>query len=267
MISDYIVGSVRVSVTCQSRLLPRRRHKQARLKLPGQTWIETQPTRFTKLTPNAGSYCIEKARVLRGDLTSSFKVSNAGRYFRLCNADLPVDPKADDKPSSQAVDDDETCSCPSKIVSRQDFKATFEGLDRKDKYFAMVSRFDHGAFFGVPSEAVRPSHISEKRTASKVATQTSPSKPQSKTRSSPAKSLTTPSKSKTYGASTYNSSGGFQHVDYSNADDDDNEPAVPWYNHGGSYTGLDNISSSTPAPKQSTSGQVSRATEHAHDQR
>lgn len=39
-------------------------------------------------------------------------------------------------------------------VPRGDFKAIFEKLDHRQSYFAMVSRVDDGAFFGMPSERI-----------------------------------------------------------------------------------------------------------------
>jgi hypothetical protein len=46
----------------------------------------------------------------------------------------------------------DVCDCPIKIVPRKDFDVVFQGLDSANEYLVMVSRKEHLAFYGVPSE-------------------------------------------------------------------------------------------------------------------
>ncbi len=48
------------------------------------------------------------------------------------------------------------CGCPVQAVPGNKFEAVFRGLDHREDYFPMVSRFEDKAFFGRPPAPVRP---------------------------------------------------------------------------------------------------------------
>jgi hypothetical protein len=51
------------------------------------------------------------------------------------------------------------CGCPLQIVSQELDSIVFAGLDVEEKYFPMIARNYHQAFFGVPPESLQPTGL------------------------------------------------------------------------------------------------------------
>ena len=74
------------------------------------------------------------------------------KHFTNIILDLPESSK-DIKEHGKEKD---SCGCAEKIVSLKHSQVVFDGLDHTQKYFPMVSRIEHHAFYALPPNSARP---------------------------------------------------------------------------------------------------------------